>query len=44
MEKVYLFTDYRGQFYSSTKYRGAAVDLKQKVFRLALGLARPREF
>lgn len=28
MEEVYLLTDYRGQFYSSTKYRGAAVDLK----------------
>lgn len=29
MEKIYLFTDYRGQFYSSIKYRGAAVDLER---------------
>ena len=29
MGKVYLLTDYRGQFYSSTKYRGAAVDLER---------------
>ncbi|PIQ66652.1 MAG: hypothetical protein COV96_00330 [Candidatus Zambryskibacteria bacterium CG11_big_fil_rev_8_21_14_0_20_42_18] len=29
MEKIFLFTDYRGQFYSSTKYRGAAVDLER---------------
>ncbi len=28
MDKIFLFTDYRGQFYSSTKYRGAAVDLE----------------
>lgn len=27
MEQVFLFTDYRDQFYSSTKTRGAAVDL-----------------
>lgn len=26
MDKIFLFTDYRGQFYSSTKYRGAAAD------------------
>lgn len=26
-ERIYLFTDYRGRFYSSTKYRGAAVDI-----------------
>lgn len=29
MDKIFLFTDYRGQFYSSTKYRGAAVDLER---------------
>lgn len=29
MEKIYLFTDYRGQFYSSTKYRGAAVNFER---------------
>lgn len=29
MDKMFLFTDYRGQFYSSTKHRGAAVDLKR---------------
>ncbi len=27
MKDIFLFTDYRGQFYSSTKHRGAAVDL-----------------
>lgn len=27
MSKIFLLTDYRGQFYSSTKYRGAAVNL-----------------
>lgn len=27
MNKIFLFTDYRGQFYSSTKHKGAAVDL-----------------
>ncbi len=27
MDKIFLFTDYRGQFYSSTKHKGAAVDL-----------------
>lgn len=29
MNKIFLFTDYRGQFYSSTKHRGASVDLKR---------------
>lgn len=29
MEKIFLFTDYRGQFYSSTKHRGSAVDLER---------------
>ena len=29
MEKIFLFIDYRGQFYSSTKHRGAAVDLER---------------
>lgn len=29
MIKIFLLTDYRGQFYSSTKYRGAAVNLKE---------------
>ncbi len=29
MNKIFLFTDYRGQFYSSTRYRGAAVDLNR---------------
>lgn len=29
MEQVFLLTDYRGQFYSSTKYRGASVDLER---------------
>ncbi|MFA6416138.1 MAG: NUDIX hydrolase [Candidatus Paceibacterota bacterium] len=29
MNKIVLFTDYRGQFYSSTKQRGAAVDLNR---------------
>lgn len=29
MRKIFLFTDYRSQFYSSTKHRGAAVDLKR---------------
>ena len=29
MEQIFLFTDYRGQFYSSTKYRGAAVNLER---------------
>src|SRR3989344_8780966 len=28
MNKVFLFTDYRGQFYSSTKHRGAAIDIE----------------
>ena len=28
MNKIFLFTDYRGQFYSSTKHRGASVNLK----------------
>ena len=27
MDKIFLFTDYRGQFYSSTRQKGAAVDL-----------------
>jgi len=27
MKKVFLLTDYRGQFYSSTKHRGASVDI-----------------
>ena len=41
---IYLFTDYRKQFYSSTKFRGAAVDLKkleyfftEKGFTLIVG-------
>jgi hypothetical protein len=29
MEQVFLLTDYRGQFYSSTKYKGASVDLER---------------
>jgi len=29
MEKIFLFIDYRGQFYVSAKYRGASVDLQQ---------------
>ncbi|KKT96618.1 MAG: hypothetical protein UW97_C0007G0011 [Parcubacteria group bacterium GW2011_GWA2_45_15] len=29
MTKIFLLTDYREQFYSSTKHRGAAVDLKR---------------
>lgn len=29
MKRVFLLTDYRGQFYSSTKHRGAAVDLEK---------------
>lgn len=29
MEQIFLLTDYRGQFYSSTKYRGASVDLER---------------
>lgn len=37
-EQIYLLTDYRGQFYSSTKYRGAAVDLdKLKKYFSGLG-------
>lgn len=37
-EKIYLLTDYRGQFYSSTRYRGAAVDLdKLKKYFSGLG-------
>ena len=35
MEKIYLFTDYRGQFSSSTKHRGAAVNLKSLKQRFA---------
>ncbi len=27
MNKIFLFTDYRNKFYSSTKYRGAGVDI-----------------
>lgn len=27
MQNIFLFTDYRGQFYSSAKHRGVAVDL-----------------
>jgi len=35
MKEIFLFTDYRGQFYSSTKKRGAAVDLdRMKEFFL----------
>lgn len=38
MTKIFLFTDYRGQFYSSTKHRGAAVDLSRlKDFFLNFG-------
>src|SRR3989344_1496474 len=29
INKIFLLTDYREQFYSSTKYRGAAVDLRK---------------
>ncbi len=29
MEEIFLLIDYRGQFYSSTKHRGAAVDLEK---------------
>lgn len=29
MTKIFLLTDYRNQFYSSTKYRGAAVDTQR---------------
>jgi len=29
MRKIFLLTDYRGQFYSSTKHRGASVDLNK---------------
>jgi len=29
MNKILLFTDYRDQFYSSTKHRGAAVDIER---------------
>jgi len=29
MTKIFLLTDYRGQFYSSTKQRGAAVDIER---------------
>lgn len=29
MSKIFLFTDYRGQFYSSTRHKGAAVDLSR---------------
>lgn len=29
MEQIFLLTDYRGQFYSSTKHRGASVDLER---------------
>lgn len=29
MRQIFLFTDYRNQFYSSTKYRGAAVDTQR---------------
>jgi len=29
MTKIFLLTDYRGQFYSSTKYKGASVDINR---------------
>lgn len=29
MEQIFLLTDYRGQFYSSTKHRGASVNLER---------------
>ena len=29
MKEIYIFIDYRNQFYSSTKIRGAAVDVKR---------------
>jgi len=45
MDKIFLFTDYRGQFYSSTRQKGAAVDLARlKDYFEKLGfelIARP---